>query len=108
MKRTDTTFRQITETEFCSWLSTAAPGDALEYYRGFLCIDRGIAARTAPNSVIWRTAARAFDLAERGLVHLIQNKLDEGRFSYVAIARPHRHKHPIPFSILMQEKEIRK
>ena len=32
-----------TETDFCSWVGQAAPGDILEYHRGFLGID--IAAR---------------------------------------------------------------
>ena len=29
----------ISESEFCSWLRAAAPGNVIEYHRGFLVLD---------------------------------------------------------------------
>ena len=31
--------RPLTEIEFCAWVAQAAPGDRLEYHRGFLVLD---------------------------------------------------------------------
>lgn len=79
------------EVNFCSWLAQAEPGDALEYHRGFLCLDRGGFESTRGNKqsqALDQLADRAFDLAERGFVHLIQRRIGPETFSYIAIARP--------------------
>jgi hypothetical protein len=31
--------RPLADIEFCAWIGQAAPGDRLEYHRGFLGID---------------------------------------------------------------------
>ena len=35
----DDTEKSLTDSEFCSWLAIAEPGDALEYFRGYLARD---------------------------------------------------------------------
>ena len=84
-------FKAITEIDFCAWLSQAAPGEILEYHKGLLCLDRG-GFETDRNNKLSHTlnllANRAYDLAERGFVHLVQRRIGPDTFSYLAIARP--------------------
>jgi len=96
----------LTEIEFCSWLSQAAPGDVLEYHRGFLAVDRmpfGNPMAPEAREELGRMSARAMLLAEQGLAHLVQRRLGPDRFSYLAIARPHPGGAPIRFATLMTE-----
>ena len=96
----------ISEIGFCSWLAQAAPGDLLEYHRGFLCLDRGGFGATLKSDcsrTLNIVAKRAFDLAERGFVHLVQRRLGADSFSYLAIARPRPDRTPISFETLMSE-----
>lgn len=97
---------RITEIELCAWLARAAPGDVLEYHRGFLGVDlTPFANPMSPEARagLARTGARAYDLAERGLVHLVQHRLDADSFSYRAIARPRTGRAPIAVESLMSE-----
>lgn len=94
------------EVTFCSWLAQAAPGDALEYHRGFLCLDRsGIESirKTKKADALDQLADRAFDLAERGFIHLIQRRVAPETFSYIAIARPAPEGASLDFTTLMLE-----
>ena len=99
-------FKAITEIDFCAWLAQAEPGEVLQYHRGFLCLDRGAAGpgrRTASQRQLNQLAERAYDLAEQGLVHLVQRRLGKDSFSYLAIARPRSNRTPVPFQTLMSE-----
>jgi hypothetical protein len=81
----------LTEPEFCGWLGTAAPGDMLEYHRGFLLLDiRPDGSRLAPanRNALVLVARRAFWAAEQGWVHLVQRRHGPDDFSYLAIVRP--------------------
>jgi hypothetical protein len=96
----------ITEIEFCTWLGQAEPGDSLEYHRGFLLVDLtpfGGPLCSEARSELARTSARAYDLAERGFVHLVQRRLGPDSFSYLAIARPLPQGKAMDFSTLMTE-----
>ena len=96
----------ITEIEFCAWVSQAAPGDALEYHRGFLVVDLtpfGGPMCSEARLELSLTSARAYDLAERGFVHLVQRRLGPDSFSYLAIARPLPQGKALDFSTLMTE-----
>lgn len=86
--------------------SQAAPGDELEYHRGFLVLDLtpfGSPMDGDARAELARVANRAFDLAERGFVHLVQRRIGVGAFAYIAIARPRPGGVPIPFATLMIE-----
>ena len=99
-------FKPITEIEFCSWLGQAKPDDILEYHQGFLALDRcvvGAAEQTAHARALHQVAERAFELAERGFIHLIQRRLGPDEFSYLAISRPSSGPVPIPFQTLIPE-----
>jgi hypothetical protein len=79
------------EEDLCAWVGQAGSGEAIEYHRGFLCIDRCGADRfgapidaTSLNQI----ASRALALAEAGFVHLIQQRIEAETFSYLAVARP--------------------
>ncbi len=81
---------QLSEIELCGWVSQAEPGEAIEYHRGFLGIDRTPVGR--PMSAEDRLhliamAERAMRLAEQGLLHLVQRRLGADTFSYLAVAR---------------------
>jgi len=81
--------RPPTEMEFCAWVTEAAPGDALEYYRGFLIIDRISGGRLAEGdrAELERVARRVLWAAKQGFVHLVQKKHRSHDYSYLAIAR---------------------
>ena len=84
-----TSRRPLAETDFCIWVGQAAPGDILEYHRGFLGIDielgpRPVSERKALRQLA-RRAAWAFDV---GLVHLVQRRNGSDDFCYFAIKRP--------------------
>ena len=96
----------LTDIEFCGWLKKATTGDAIEYHRGFLGADRTPYGQTmSPESraALICTSNRAFKLAERGLVHLVQRRLAPGAFSYLAIARSHSKNAPLSFTPVMSE-----
>jgi hypothetical protein len=82
---------RLTEIELCAWVAQAEPGAVLEYHRGFLALDRTSFGRrkdTPARAVLAQLGARAHDLAERGLVHLVQLRHGPEDYSYLAIARP--------------------
>ena len=87
----------LTETMFCSWLGTAEPGERIIYHRGFLAIDTSPLTFKLPDGErreLLRIAQRALHLAEEGLLHLVQRRVGEGEFTYLAIARrrPRNHR----------------
>lgn len=82
---------RLTEIELCAWLAQAEPGAILEYHRGYLALDRTAFGRfggTPARAALAHVGSRAHDLAERGLVHLVQLRHGADDYSYVAIARP--------------------
>ena len=83
--------RRLSEMEFAGWVGAAAPGDRLEYHRGFLAVDivPVISNLPEPERAALKTlGARAWWAAEQRLVHLVQERLGPGLFAYIAIARP--------------------
>lgn len=83
--------RALTEIELAAWIGQAAPGDRLEYHRGFLALDTfsiGSPLDDHERKALARVAARAMWAAGQDLVHLVQRRIGEGEFSYLAIARP--------------------
>jgi len=94
------------EVELLAWLGQAQPDDILEYHQGSLALDRcvvGTAEQIARARALHQVAERAFELAERGFIHLIQRRLGPDEFSYLAIARPRSGPVPIPFQTLILE-----
>ena len=82
---------RISETDFCTWLSRAAAGEALTYHTGFLACDVNntvSALREADRLELTHLARSARWAAEEGLVHLIQRRQGPEQFAYLAIARP--------------------
>jgi len=98
--------QKLDETSFCAWVAQAKPGDTLEYHRGFLCLDRGSTEQgnKDPHQIkLDEMAARAFGLAERGFLHLLQQRIGDASFRYLAIARSCPEGQAINFSTLMIE-----
>ncbi len=98
----------LTDITFCAWVGQAAPGDRLEYHRGFLGIDVMPGMSTLPDRELQRLAAlasAAFRTCEAGLVHLVQERLGPDRFAYLAIARPKPRGAPMPLERLLAEPE---
>jgi hypothetical protein len=84
---------RLDEIELCAWIAQAEPGAKLEYHRGFLALDRtafGRFADTPDRAALAVLGSRAHDLAERGLVHLVQHRHGPDDYSYFAIARARR------------------
>ena len=83
----------ITEIELCAWLAQAAPGDAIEYHRGFLAMDRcrvGGRLQEQDATELSRVAARAWLAGEQGHAHLVQHRNGCNDFSYMIVARPRK------------------
>jgi hypothetical protein len=83
--------RSLGEMDFAGWVGAAAPGDRLEYHRGFLAVDVVPLVSKLPEAermALKRLGARAWWAAEAGLVHLAQKRLGADLFAYIAIARP--------------------
>lgn len=79
---------------FCDWLASALPGDRIEYHRGFLSMDRTAATRRLPEPSrrhLEQLAGVVLEFAQNRRVHLIQRRLGDDQYSYIAVktgARP--------------------
>jgi hypothetical protein len=97
----------ISEIEFCGWVGQAVPGDRLEYHRGFLVLDAFPAISKLADPDRKRLAllgTRAFWAAEASLVHLVQERIGQDHFAYIAIARPKPKAAAVSLSaLLLQE-----
>lgn len=96
----------LSDIEFCAWIGQAAPGDRLEYHRGFLGIDAMavISALPEPDRIrLAYLAGAAFRSFEAGLVHLVQVRIEIDRFAYIAIARPRPRSAPVSLACLINE-----
>lgn len=100
----------LTETMLCSWYGSAVPGDRIVYHRGFLAIDVSPLTFKLPEAerrTLLRVAERAMQLAEDGLLHLVQRRAGEGQYMYLAIARPRpRHRSGALASVLAAAKSM--
>ena len=95
---------RLTETELCGWIGQAAPGEALEYYRGFLAMDTFSQARPLAERdrvELLRLARRAWWASEHKLIHLVQRRHRPNDYSYLAIARPKPSNGPASLSSLL-------
>jgi hypothetical protein len=79
-KGPEATSPEISDADLSRWLACARPGDAITYYCGFLARDR------RGNARIEDLANWANRLRDLGRVHLLQRKLDEEFFAYIAVA----------------------
>ena len=73
-----------------AWLARARRGERLQWHRGFLAIDRikGTSPlREAERLKLAAVADHALALAERGVLHLLQQRHGDGDYSYWAVAR---------------------
>ena len=82
---------RLNETDLCSWIGQADPGEVLEYFRGFLAMDtasNGSCLAEHERAELVRVARRAWWASEQQLVHLVQRRHGPDDYSYLAIARP--------------------
>ncbi len=96
----------INEIDLCGWLSQAEPGETLEYHRGFLGVDRtplGQSMSLKDRIDLIDVAERAMRLAEQGLVHLVQRRIADDTFSYLAVARSMPSGAALSFSTLFAQ-----
>ena len=76
---------------FRAWLAGANPGERFEYHRGLLATDRIKGTSSLKEAERRRLAAvadHALVLADRGVLHLLQERHGNGDYSYWAVARP--------------------
>lgn len=96
--------KPLTEIALCGWVGQAAPGDMLEYHRGFLALDtmpQGTRLAEQERAELARVARRAWWAAERGLIHLVQRRHSSDDYSYLAIARPKPKQASVSLSTLL-------
>lgn len=69
------------------FLSTAKAGDTIEYFRGFLCLDRGACSRFGDNAgeELDHIATALMAMAEAGDVHLLQRRHGPFNYEYIAV-----------------------
>lgn len=79
------------ELLFCAWLADASGGERYEYHRGFLAkdVDAGPKRRLGDNErkQLERLSERVRWAADKGCVHLVQERLGPDCYSYIAVAR---------------------
>ena len=100
---------KLTDVELYAWVAQAEPGARLEYHRGFLGIDvtPGISLLAEPERrKLADLAAAAFSAVEKGLVHLVQQRLGPDRFAYIAVARPKPKAAAASLSALLLEEQV--
>lgn len=96
--------KQITDIDLRGWIGQAAPGDVLEYYRGFLALDTVSPGTRLPERErveLLRLARRAWWASEQKLIHLVQRRHGPDDYSYLAIARPKPRNAPASLSSLL-------
>lgn len=69
------------------FLSTANAGDMIEYFRGFLALDRGAGSRFGDDAgeELDHIATALMVLAEAGRVHLVQRRHGPFDYTYFAV-----------------------
>jgi hypothetical protein len=80
-----------TENGLCDRLADATPGDTIVYHIGLLARDRDkIVTMLMPErrDELEIVARRAWQMAEAGLVHLLQRRVADECFAYLVIVRP--------------------
>lgn len=76
---------------FTAWLLRAQPGERLTYWRGHLAIDASALASHLPIEERVRlqdVSDLAWRMAQKGWIHLLQQRHGASDFSYVAVLRP--------------------
>ena len=79
---------RLTEEQLCRWVGRAEAGARIEYHHGHLSVDRSHETTSLDEKTrqsLAKVADRAFALAGKGLLILVQRRLGEGQFSYLAI-----------------------
>jgi hypothetical protein len=98
---------KLTDVELYAWIAQAEAGARLEYHRGFLGIDVTpvISTLREPErrqlADLGRAALGAF---EKGLVHLVQERVGPDRFAYIAVARPRPRAAASLSALLLEER----
>ncbi|MBF0093949.1 MAG: hypothetical protein HQL34_05320 [Alphaproteobacteria bacterium] len=99
----------ISETDLCRWLGSAAPGDVLEYYRGFLALDASPVLSRIPEALRRAVAGignRAAWAAALDLAHLLQRRNGPDDFSYLIIARRRPKGVPVALASLLNTEAV--
>ena len=82
----------LTEAALAQWLAGAPAGARIEYHRGLLAVDMSSNAGSPlpvhERRELQRVAARAWRLAEAGLVHLVQRRHGDFEHAYLLEVRP--------------------
>ena len=82
---------KLTDVELYAWIAQAEAGARIEYHCGFLGIDVTPVISTLPEAERRQLAdlgQAALGAFEKGLVHLVQERVGPDRFAYIAVARP--------------------
>lgn len=72
--------------KFRYWLDFAEPGERYVYHYGYLARDRDW-ANSDGRTAIRQLANLAMGAAQTGLVHLVQRRLDDNYYEYIAERR---------------------
>lgn len=81
----------ISGAAFTAWLLRARSGERLTYWRGQLAIDTSPLTSQLPDddrAELSSVSQLAWNMAQKGWVHLVQQRHGVNDFSYLAIARP--------------------
>ena len=77
-----------TEAELERFVAKAAPGDVCEYHSGRLCCDRAhLDDKGEPHGSVQlhRLAIKVMNLAKQGVLHLVQRRDGDHRYTYCAV-----------------------
>jgi hypothetical protein len=80
----------VSEAEVRRWLREAEPGQAIQYFRGFLAMSRsecGAMISAPQRQELAKVADWLWRAAMHDRIHLVQYRHGPGDWSYIAIAR---------------------
>jgi len=83
--------RTLSAAEFADWLQSADAGERLTYWRGHLALDASalVSQLRGDDRIRLCSVSRlAWDMAQKGWIHLLQQRHGANDFSYVAVMRP--------------------
>ena len=81
----------LDENTLCDCFADATASDAITYHIGMLARDRDKVATKLPperRDELELVARRALAMAEAGLCHLLQRRMDTECFAYILVVRP--------------------
>jgi hypothetical protein len=71
--------------DFNAWEKTARSGESVVYFQGYLAYARGGEKKNPEQLKLSKMADRAYEAHDEGRVHLIQKRVSDYSWNYIAV-----------------------